>query len=36
MDNSLQFKQYRKEYEEFHFNSYNIKDDNEAIYLQNP
>lgn len=34
MDNSLQFKQFRKEYREFHFNSYNVKDDNEAIYLE--
>ncbi len=34
MDNSIQFKQYRKEYEEFHFNSYAIKEDNEAIYLE--
>lgn len=34
MDKSLQFKQYRKEYEEFHFNKYIINEDNEAIYLE--
>ncbi len=34
MDNSLKFEQYRKEYEEFYFNNYIIKEDKEAIYLE--
>ncbi len=34
MDNSLQFNQYRKEYEEFLFNSYTVRDDDKAIYLE--
>ena len=34
MDKSLQFEQYRKEYKEFYFNNYSIKDDDENIYLQ--
>ncbi len=34
MNNSLQFKEYRKKYEEFYFNSYNVQEDNEAIYLE--
>ena len=34
MDNSLKFQKYRKEYKEFYFNSYNIKEDNEAIYIE--
>lgn len=34
MDKSLKFKQYREEYKEFHFNSYSVFDDNEAIYVQ--
>ena len=34
MDNSLQFKQYRNKYKEFHYNSYKITEDSEAIYLK--
>lgn len=34
MDKSLKFKQYREEYKEFHFNSYSVSDDNEAVYVQ--
>ena len=34
MDKSLQFEQYRKEYKEFYFNNYWIKEDNENIYLE--
>ena len=34
MDKSLQFKQYRELYKEFYFNSYLIKEDEEAIYLE--
>ena len=34
MDKSLQFKEYREKYKEFHFNSYSIKEDNTAIYLE--
>ncbi len=34
MDKSLKFKQYRDEYKEFHFNSYSINDDKEAIYIE--
>lgn len=34
MDKSLQFKQYRNEYKEFHFNNYSISEDNENIYLE--
>lgn len=34
MDKSLQFKQYRELYKEFYFNSYVIKEDEEAIYLE--
>lgn len=34
MDKSLKFKQYREEYKEFHFNSYSVSDDSQAIYIQ--
>ena len=34
MDMSLQFKQYREKYKEFHFNSYLVTDDDDAIYLE--
>lgn len=34
MDKSLKFKQYREEFSEFHFNSYSVSDDNEAIYIE--
>ena len=34
MDNSLQFKQYRNKYKEFYYNSYEITEDKEAIYLK--
>lgn len=34
MDNSLKFKQYREKYKEFHFNSYSVTEDNEAIHLK--
>jgi len=33
MDKSLQFIEYREKYKEFYFNSYSIKQDNEAIYI---
>ena len=34
MDKSLQFEQYRKEYKEFYFNNYLVKEDDENIYLE--
>lgn len=34
MNNSLQFKEYREKYKEFYFNSYSIKEDDSAIYLE--
>ena len=34
MDKSLDFKQYRKEYTEFHYNKYIITEDKEAIYIE--
>ena len=34
MDKSLQFKEYREKYKEFHFNRYLIKEDDEAIYIE--
>lgn len=34
MDKSLEFKQFRKEYKEFYYNSYSIKEDEEAIYIE--
>lgn len=34
MDKSLQFEQYRREYKEFYFNNYWVKEDNENIYLE--
>lgn len=34
MDKSLKFEQCREEYKEFHFNSYSISDDSEAICIQ--
>lgn len=34
MDKSLQFKEYREKYKTFCYNSYSIKEDNDAIYLQ--
>ena len=33
MDNSSNFEEYRKKYTEFHYNSYNLLEDSEAIYL---
>lgn len=34
MDKSLQFKEYRKKYIEFYYNSYKITEDEKAIYLE--
>jgi len=34
MDKSLNFEEYRKKHPEFYYNSYNISEDNEAIYLE--
>lgn len=34
MDKSLQFKEYREKYKVFNYNSYSIKEDNDAIYLE--
>lgn len=34
MDKSLQFIEYRKKYKEFHYNSYSIKEDEKAIYIE--
>ena len=34
MDKSSSFKQYRKTYKEFYYNSYSIEEDNETIYIQ--
>ena len=34
MDNSLKFEQFRKQYKEFYYNSYSLKEDEEAIYLE--
>ena len=33
-DNSLKFEEYRNKYKEFYFNSYSVKQNSEAIYLQ--
>ena len=34
MDNSVQFKEYREKYKEFHYNNYSIKEDDIAFYLE--
>lgn len=34
MDKSLQFKQYREKYKEFHYNNYTIEEKSDAIYLK--
>lgn len=34
MDKSINFKQYRKEYKDFYYNSYSIKQDDDAIYIE--
>ena len=34
MDNSLKYTELRNKYKEFYYNSYNLKEDNEAIYIE--
>lgn len=34
MDNSLKYIELRNKYKEFYYNSYNLKEDNEAIYIE--
>ena len=34
MDKSLKFKEYRKQYVEFYYNSYSINEDEKAIYIE--
>ena len=34
IDNSIQFKEYREKYKEFHYISYSIKEDDEAFYIE--
>lgn len=34
MDNSIKFAEYREKYKEFHYNSYLIKEDDEALYIE--